>query len=124
MAGRQSTAQRENSEGVFSEITAKTVAQVASAQGHLTEIRDLLTVYDADAASGKQNKSFISGLDRGRSRHPERLFGRPDMFVIPTPRARSNEHSFVMIFGEMNRSKATVSNGSFILAIPKLSQIL
>ena len=35
----------------------------------------------------KTKKTFISGLDRCRSWHPERLFGRPDMFLTRTPRA-------------------------------------
>ena len=55
-------------------------------------------------------KSFISGLDRDRSRHPERLFGRPDMFLIRTPRARSNAHGFGMIFPRYLYSQASASN--------------
>ena len=43
---------------------------------------------------GKQKKLFISGLDGGRSRLPDRLFGRPGMFLIRTLREGSIWHSF------------------------------
>ena len=61
----------------------------------LTEIRDLLTVR---GRSGKQKKPEIDGLENERSRHSERLVGRPDMFLMRTHRERSIKHSFGMIF--------------------------
>ena len=64
----------------------------------VTEIRDVLTVYHEIHGSGKQKQNGIDGLDWDRSRRPERLFGRPDMFLIRTLRARSHEHGFVMTF--------------------------
>ena len=53
----------------------------------LIEIRDLLTVYCAVRTPGTQKETGRQKSTGTRSRRPERLVGRPDMFLIPTHRA-------------------------------------
>ena len=57
----------------------------------LIEIRDLLTtIY----SSGIQKYPEMDGGECDRSRSPERLSGRPDMFLIRTLRERSTQQVF------------------------------
>ena len=50
-----------------------------------------------------KTKKNLGGLDRGRSRHPERLFGRPDMFLMRTVLDHLYEWFTYMTYPEISK---------------------
>ena len=57
-----------------------------------------MKLYRSDDDSALQKKAEIDGRESDRARRPERLVGRPDMFLMRTHREQSIKHSFGMIF--------------------------